>query len=673
MIYFERLTILAFIKYLSYVQRNILFKKNKIELFYFDISKIGVFFVKIVGYLVPISFKKMNFKYTDIRDREGTYTGCRIMHEDLSVVLQEIIKSEDYSNILPVGLNDESVLSFIKKNIGTTHGHDRFETKALRDTLLLIQVVALHMSNECQDGHSIFFIEKRCWIPALSAYSGPLGISIVPTSRIIDLRQTMFFIRARLSEKPRVYEIVDSIKKHRIPSLNDKAKPLKYFDTMHSKVLVDSKLSKYNASSFWNQSALLPENVLFVSENYPINQNQWNDVKSAGMDAVALKPSIAQSSEVSLFLPRIDKKEVCHKYTSRFYHPRERKFVKFQLDRYYYLKSYWLDLFRACKARVYVSHFKYLDKHIAATGAINELGGIAAIWQESYSEFSTPSALVNADLVFGFSPAVADVEKRNSSKIQYFVAIGYIGDYRFDLARTKHQEIRSLLKENGARKIVAFLDETDMEDDRWGPGHLSTQEEYQFILEKVLSEPWLGLVLKPKRQGTLRKRLGPVAGILEQAIDTGRCYISNQDHIITPAMAAMASDIAIHGSLYACTAGMEAALVGAPTLMLDSFGWDKSRIYKLGEKRVAFREWQPLWEALMEHWNKQPIPGLGDWSPIIDELDPFRDGKAASRMGTYLHWLIQGYENGQDREVILADAAEKYCKRWGNDKVVKMS
>jgi hypothetical protein len=74
----------------------------------------------------------------------------------------------------------------------------------------------------------------------------------------------------------------------------------------------------------------------------------------------------------------------------------------------------------------------------------------------------------------------------------------------------------------------------------------------------------------------------------------------------------------------------------------------------------------------MEHWNKRKIPGFGDWSPIIDEFDPFRDGKAAHRMGTYLHWLIQGYEKGQDREVILADAAEKYCKRWGRDKVVQM-
>jgi len=76
---------------------------------------------------------------------------------------------------------------------------------------------------------------------------------------------------------------------------------------------------------------------------------------------------------------------------------------------------------------------------------------------------------------------------------------------------------------------------------------------------------------------------------------------------------------------------------------------------------------------LMEHWNIRKIPGFGEWSSSIKEFDPFRDGKAAHRMGTYLSWLIQGYERGQDRDVILADAADKYCKQWGYDKVVQMS
>jgi hypothetical protein len=73
----------------------------------------------------------------------------------------------------------------------------------------------------------------------------------------------------------------------------------------------------------------------------------------------------------------------------------------------------------------------------------------------------------------------------------------------------------------------------------------------------------------------------------------------------------------------------------------------------------------------MEHF-KTPggIPGFGNWSKIIHELDPFRDGLAAMRMGNYLRWLIEGFDQGLDRDMILADAAERYTSKWGSDKVV---
>ena len=66
------------------------------------------------------------------------------------------------------------------------------------------------------------------------------------------------------------------------------------------------------------------------------------------------------------------------------------------------------------------------------------------------------------------------------------------------------------------------------------------------------------------------------------------------------------------------------------------------------------------------------IPGFGDWSPIIDDLDPFRDGKAAQRMGNYLNWLIQGFEKGLDRGTNLEETAERYRKQWGADKVLSV-
>ena len=73
----------------------------------------------------------------------------------------------------------------------------------------------------------------------------------------------------------------------------------------------------------------------------------------------------------------------------------------------------------------------------------------------------------------------------------------------------------------------------------------------------------------------------------------------------------------------------------------------------------------------MEHLQTpNGIPGFGDWGPLLDELDPFRDGKSAQRMGDYLNWLIQGFEQGLDKDVIMSDAAERYAKEWGSDKVI---
>ena len=76
----------------------------------------------------------------------------------------------------------------------------------------------------------------------------------------------------------------------------------------------------------------------------------------------------------------------------------------------------------------------------------------------------------------------------------------------------------------------------------------------------------------------------------------------------------------------------------------------------------------------MEHFQSESgIPGFGVWGDdFLREMDPFRDGKAAFRMGTYLKWLMEGLDQGIDRETVMADAAERYVGEWGADKVVSI-
>ena len=74
----------------------------------------------------------------------------------------------------------------------------------------------------------------------------------------------------------------------------------------------------------------------------------------------------------------------------------------------------------------------------------------------------------------------------------------------------------------------------------------------------------------------------------------------------------------------------------------------------------------------MEHFERPGgIPSFGDWSSVIGEFDPFRDGLAAKRIGDYLSWLVDGFERGLDRAVVMAQASDRYAALWGNDKVIR--
>jgi hypothetical protein len=118
---------------------------------------------------------------------------------------------------------------------------------------------------------------------------------------------------------------------------------------------------------------------------------------------------------------------------------------------------------------------------------------------------------------------------------------------------------------------------------------------------------------------------------------------------------------------------MECALEGLPTLLIDREGCPDSKLNELPKGKVIFENWPDAIDGVMEYFQSQDlIPGFGDWSSILDDLDPFRDGKSAYRTGTYLKWLIEGFEQGLDRETIMADAADRYAKEWGADKVLSI-
>ena len=352
----------------------------------------------------------------------------------------------------------------------------------------------------------------------------------------------------------------------------------------------------------------------------------------------------------------------------------ERRWLKYHQVEYLYRKSYWKEFAHQQNIKVFHTWYKYEADHIAVTEALRETGGVMSIWQLPFEEIPNVECIISTDIAFCFSTRWSgNAERLQGSKILYHVSTGFLG-VNCELLRPKALELRQQLHAKGVQKIIACFDENSLDDSRWHQGHKVQRENYRLLLEKVLRHPWLGVIFKPKQPRTLRKRLGDVAILLEDAEQTGRCmvletstpYASN----IPPVLAGLVADVAIQGHMNAGTTALECALAGIPTLSVDRECFHRSRLYELGEGQVVFRSYEDLWETLQEHWNSPAgVPGLGDWSPLLEELDPFRDGRGAERMGTYLRWLIQGFDQGLDRDTIMADAAGKYCKQWGHDKI----
>ena len=90
------------------------------------------------------------------------------------------------------------------------------------------------------------------------------------------------------------------------------------------------------------------------------------------------------------------------------------------------------------------------------------------------------------------------------------------------------------MRNNNAQKIISIFDGSSSEDERWSVGNTNLKKDYQFVLEKVLEEKWLGLIIKSKKPGSLRHRLGNVSEILDNAITTGRCYFSENEGLFSP-------------------------------------------------------------------------------------------------------------------------------------------
>jgi len=317
---------------------------------------------------------------------------------------------------------------------------------------------------------------------------------------------------------------------------------------------------------------------------------------------------------------------------------------------FYLFNNYTLDkiifknFFENRNIKIFLTSFCSQNFTASAVAAISELNGKSIGFAMSLSyTYKLDLGVDLFDYFFNFS-------KIDSSNIQYNTKIlnyGYLGDYKFENIKNDSLELRKKLQKNGAKFIIGFFDQGSVIDRQFQFGHEIFREGYNFLIKKVIENPELGLIIKPKKPKFLKEKLGPVYALLERAKLTNRCIVFDnydpnhvKNFIDIPAKIARASDLTIHDHMVSGTAGLESALVGTKSILFDYFKTYKKNIYKKNAN-IVFTDWNILWDQInLEILNKETYD-FGNWEQIIDNFDRYRDGKSNVRVMNFIKKLVK--------------------------------
>lgn len=657
-----------------------------IHVYYFEIGSTSRTALRWLGRVLPIRAKEVDYSESDIIGDDGS-SWYSTKWNDLREVCYQISRVE---------LNDHPLIQKVGEKFGHSkvlvylEGLIRQDLESLMLDMRVIEYFRRSWDVD-NDKQTEFLVKRTPWYRYLSVYSNKLGIRIVPyahvSNRVPQFVGRLFrFAGNRVSFGKRTKDNsgkinvqsvrVDTEMPRKIaipygcrtlsfdPSINSDCFMLPYVKAEPGKVLL----------YFWRNDCPLDEEKREWLEGVGIRYVALNQTAVLCAGGPVWQPTfdawmLNECKELSCWLLHCALALVAKKPEVSLWFAKK---IPFFIVRY----LYWRAFYNRFNIKMHLSHMSSGPDEIVANSALSSLGGISVSYMiSSGHQFPMVSTADAVDVSFVFSMQEAEMKIRSGSRVAQYVATGYDHDISFEKVRDSARALRSQLQRNGAEFIICFFDENSVDDKKALGNHEYMAMDYRYLLGKLMDDPTLGLIFKPKKPKTLRFRLGSAAELLDEGLATGRCFMFSDGELATetlPNEASQAADVAI-GLLWGLSAATESVLAGAPTLLMDRLRISHHPYYEWGRNNVVFDNWEKLFEVLsMYREGGISVPGFGDWGPVLDQIDPFRDGRAAERMGSYIDLLAKGIDAGLSTNETMEQAQRNYVALWGSNKVLDL-
>jgi len=322
--------------------------------------------------------------------------------------------------------------------------------------------------------------------------------------------------------------------------------------------------------------------------------------------------------------------------------------------------SYWSAFLRDNGVAAHLHHVANTPTAIPMVFAAENAGAIDFGYQWSASEFARRirSRTSASHVYFAWGDVFVSLMRDNGLLPDVYLVGGDVFG-QFGIRTTGHSlQTRTRLLDSGCEYVICLFD---------GGFHIGIHQTpklmtdfYETVLQWALDDRKLGFSIKPKGSGY--EGLPGVKPLIDELISRGQCIV--EDPGVTSFEAALAADIVVGVGIN--TAVIEAALAGVPAVHFDLP--EMVSVYpgmEHGAGRFVFNNAAELFAAVETHRESGGKTAVGDHGEWLKSVDPFQDGGAAQRMGTYLRWYLESIEAGQSSTQAVAEATERYSREVG--------
>lgn len=332
--------------------------------------------------------------------------------------------------------------------------------------------------------------------------------------------------------------------------------------------------------------------------------------------------------------------------------------------------EFWKKFYQKFNIKVHYDAEESVLQNVAQNIALDIVGGVRVGKQRSeIMGIAGEGPGYHPDhIFFSWNDRGSEYLMNNRNRNEYCITSGFPFDAVFKKDIVVVDSMRKDFAQKGVKFIIALYDNSFSENIHYSKKMMLSF--YRKFLEWVIDDRTIGLIIKSKKPIVLNS-LPEIKDLLKQALDSGRCVRMHNEIGRLPSDAAHVADIAV--GIGISSAVVESVITGCKGVHCDFTGLRTHIFYTWGYQKIIFDDIDMLAMALKRYKeDPEDEPYLGDWSPYIDKLDPFRDGRGGERMGTYMRWLLESFDRGDKRDEAIQYANTLYANQWGEDKVIEM-